>query len=238
MTLRPGLVAALALASRLLVAAVAMVTAAVPFALVLLRVLHHGRLAGLDGRVADKLERFAFESPRAARVAHLVTDLGHWIVLSTVVTGVAICLLVVRRRRDAVFLLTTVITGVLVDSVLKAVVLKARSAFVARVSIGLDKSFPSGHAMNSAFVYGALLVIVLPGLRPHARWVAVFAAAGVVIAICASRVALRLHYISDVVGGAAFGVAWLGASVWAFSRWRREAFPAPEPWLASSPQTR
>lgn len=199
-----------------------LVVAAIPLALVLLRVLHHGRLAGLDGRVAGKLAHFAYQSPRAASLANLVTDLGHWTVLGTVVVGVTIALLVVRRRRDAVFLLTTVLAGVLVDYVLKAVVLKARSAFVAPVASGLNKSFPSGHAMNSAFVYGALVVIIFPLLRPSARWVAVAAAAVVVTAICASRVALSLHYISDVVGGVVFGAAWLGVCAWAFSRWRRE----------------
>lgn len=51
MTPRPHVRAGLALAARLLAAAAALVVAAIPFALLLLRVLHLGRLAGLDGRV-------------------------------------------------------------------------------------------------------------------------------------------------------------------------------------------
>ncbi|MEP7054428.1 MAG: phosphatase PAP2 family protein [Actinomycetota bacterium] len=223
MTLRPRMRAVSLLAARLTAAAAGLVVAAIPFALLLLRVLQHGRLAGVDARIAGRLNRLAYQSPRASHFAHVFTDLGHWMVLSTAVAGIAICLVVVRRRRDAIFLVTTAVTGVLVDSVLKKVVVRARSAFAAPVASGLDKSFPSGHAMNSAFVYGALLLIVLPVLRPHARIVAVIGTAVFVIAICASRVALGLHYISDVIGGASFGIAWLAASVWAFSGWRRES---------------
>lgn len=203
-----------------------LVVAAIPFALVLLRLLHHGRLAGLDGRVAVRLGRFAAESSTAAQVAQYVTDLGHWIVLATVVIGVTGVLVFVHRLRDAVFLVTTVVAGIGVDAVLKAVVLQARSAFVAPVASGLDKSFPSGHTMNSAFVYGALVVIVLPYLRSSVRWIPIMLATMIVVAIGASRVALNLHYISDVVGGAAFGAAWLGAATWGFSRWRAEASSA------------
>jgi len=214
------------LSLRLAAAAAALIVAAIPMALVLLRVLHHGPLAGMDGRVARKLADLAFRSPRTASAAELVTDLGHWLVLATLVLGFAICLVVVRRSRDAVFLVTTALAGVIVDAALKAVVLRARSAFVEDFAGGLNKSFPSGHAMNSAFVYGALLLIVLPDLRRGVRWVAVAAAVAVVAAIGASRVALSLHYISDVVAGVVFGFAWLGASLWAFSRWRSDVVAA------------
>jgi undecaprenyl-diphosphatase len=211
-------------------AAVVLTLAAIPFALALLRILRHGRFAGLDGRVANKLYGFAYGSSRAKRLVQLVTDLGHWSVLGTVVVGVTGTLLIVRRYRDALFLVTTVVAGVVVDVVLKGVVERARSAFVAPVATDLNKSFPSGHVMNSVLVYGALLVIVLPELRPVARAAAIAAAVVLVVSIGASRVALAQHYISDVVGGATFGVAWLAATVWAFTAWRRDrAADAIEP---------
>lgn len=216
------------LAARLTSAAAVLIVAAIPFALVLLRVLRHGPLAGIDGRVARKLAVAASQSPRAARVAELVTDFGHWTVLGTVALCVAVCLVVVRRWRDLAFLLTTVVVGFAVAALLKLVVSQARSAFVEPVASGLDKSFPSGHAMNSAFVYGALLLLVFPRLRPVQRWAAVMATVAVVVGISASRVAIGYHYISDVVAGAAFGVAWLGAAAWAFSSWRRDVAPPSE----------
>ena len=61
------------------------------------------------------------------------------------------------------------------------------------------------------------------GSRPSQLWVRVNRLdSGMILddllaAIGASRVALSLHYISDVVAGVVFGFAWLGASLWAFS---------------------
>ncbi len=62
-------------------------------------------------------------------------------------------------------------------------------------------SFPSGHTMN-AFAVGTVLALSFPPAAP----LVVFLAAS----IGASRVALGLHYVSDVVAGALLG-AGLGA---------------------------
>lgn len=223
MTRRAHLAAELRLAARLLAAAAALVVAAIPFALVLLRLLQHGRFAGVDGKLSRRLALQAFRSTRATNLFNAVTDLGNLVALATVVVGITGCLIVVRRRREAAFLVTTAVAGLVLGAALKLVVERARSAFIEPVATDLSKSFPSGHAMNSAFVYGALLIIVLPELRAAARWVAVAGTAGLVTAIGATRVALGMHYISDVIGGAVFGLVWLTAVVWAFSRFDRES---------------
>ncbi|MEO6713972.1 MAG: phosphatase PAP2 family protein [Mycobacteriales bacterium] len=220
--------AALLLSARLGAAAAILVLAAIPIALIMLRVFRHGRLAGVDGRVARRLSGFAYQSSQGADRAEVVTRLGNWTVLAVVVVGVAGCLLAVRRRADALMLVGTFVTGIAVAAALKAVIATAKDAFVPPVAAGLDKSFPSGHAMNSAFLYGALLVVVLPALRPWVRVIAVGVTVGIVSAVAASRVALGYHYVSDVIAGLLFGTAWLAASVWAFSGWRRDVAPVQE----------
>jgi undecaprenyl-diphosphatase len=50
----------------------------------------------------------------------------------------------------------------------------------------------------------------------------VAAAVGLVLAIGFTRLALGVHYLSDVVGGIVLGLAWLALSTATFSIWRVE----------------
>jgi undecaprenyl-diphosphatase len=76
--------------------------------------------------------------------------------------------------------------------------------------------------MTSVIGYGVLLLILLP-LIERKKWRLLFGAAiFLVLAIGFSRLALGVHYITDVLGGYALGGAWLAASTAAFSIWREE----------------
>jgi membrane-associated phospholipid phosphatase len=67
--------------------------------------------------------------------------------------------------------------------------------------------FPSGHAIGSTVVYGALALVADVGSR-RARW----SAAGVPIALVSfSRVVLGVHYPIDVLVGIAIGLTFLAA---------------------------
>jgi membrane-associated phospholipid phosphatase len=90
------------------------------------------------------------------------------------------------------------------------------------VATAHGKSFPSGHAMSSTFVYGSLLLVFLPVVRRRVRPILFGLTVVLVAAIGFSRLALGVHYITDVVGGVVLGLAWLAASTAAFSTWRVE----------------
>lgn len=63
----------------------------------------------------------------------------------------------------------------------------------------VTSSFPSGHS-SSAFFAATILVILVPG-----AWAALFFAVAVGVAL--SRVMVRLHHLSDILGGAIVGTA-------------------------------
>ena len=52
---------------------------------------------------------------------------------------------------------------------------------------------------------------------------AISAFAAIVVLVGFTRVALGVHYVSDVLAGWLLGLAWLGVTAYAFRLWRREA---------------
>jgi undecaprenyl-diphosphatase len=90
---------------------------------------------------------------------------------------------------------------------------------VAFVSID-TYSFPSGHAMASTAAYGALAYIAWAYVRSPRRRVLLVAGTIVFVAlICFSRLYLGVHYLSDVLAGAAGGLFWLSVSVAIMTLW-------------------
>lgn len=67
-------------------------------------------------------------------------------------------------------------------------------------------SFPSGHSVGSAAVYGGAALLVETGRR-RVRYLV---AALIVATIAASRVVIGVHFLGDVLFGVAVGAAYLG----------------------------
>lgn len=77
-----------------------------------------------------------------------------------------------------------------------------------------DSSFPSGHATTAAVTFAGLALLVIRSSLPHDLKLALsIAPVAFALGIGWSRIALGGHYLSDVLGGYAFGSAWLFALV-------------------------
>ncbi|HWL35623.1 MAG TPA: phosphatase PAP2 family protein [Frankiaceae bacterium] len=213
--------------------ALALVLVAVPFGLLTDQVVRNGPLLEVDKGVAEAIHGWVVRQPDwFVWVVKRISDIGKPPVL-TVFAGIG-ALYVLRhdRIRLALFIVTTSIVGGLVDTAVKILVNRPRPEFEDKIAHALGKSFPSGHAMSSTVVYGALLLAFLPVVpRRRRRWV-IGAYVLLVLSIAATRLALGVHFLSDVVGGIVLGVAWLAASVAAFRVWRDERGRRPAPVLA------
>ena len=116
-----------------------------------------------------------------------------------------------RYRRQGVILLAGLAVGVLVGNVcLKNLIARPRPCWLddsvtLLISTPIDYSFPSGHTLSS--VIGAT---VLTKTNRKFGWVAIPLAA----VIAFSRLYLFVHYPSDILAGAALGVA-IGEAVYA-----------------------
>ncbi len=207
---------------RLTLLAVALVLVAVPFGILVDQVVRRGPLVRVDTAAANDLHDWARGSPAAVRILEAISFVGSppWL---TVIVVVAVVYVLRRHRvRLAVFLVATTLTGGLIDTAVKIAVDRDRPSLDAPVATAHGQSFPSGHAMSSTIAYGALLLVLMPALAPKARRPAVAGVVVLVLAIGFSRLALGVHYVSDVIGGYALGLAWLAASTAAFSVWRVE----------------
>jgi undecaprenyl-diphosphatase len=151
----------------------------------------------------------------------VVTTLGSSTVLWSLV-GIGVLVLVLRRLpRLAVYLVVTGVGALILDPTIKTLVGRLRPVVATPVAHGQGNSFPSGHALGSIAVYGALLLVLLPGVPRRYRSALTGAVGGLVVAIGFTRLALGVHYLSDVLGAWLLGVAWLGATGHAFEVWRR-----------------
>ena len=156
-------------------------------------------------------------------VVKAVTWLGSDGVLWTVIGASAIVLAIRRRWRLTIYLLITGAGALVLDPVLKSLVGRLRPVVAHPVAHGNGNSFPSGHSLGSIVCYGAVFLVFLPAAR--GRWRTVFTT--VIVALVAligiSRILLGVHYVSDVIGGWAIGITWLGLTAFAFEATRQAA---------------
>jgi undecaprenyl-diphosphatase len=77
-------------------------------------------------------------------------------------------------------------------------------------------SFPSGHSSGIATLVAVALVLAWPLLSRHARHWALAVGVVLVLLVGLTRMWLGVHYLSDVVGGWALGLAWTLGTALAF----------------------
>ena len=190
----------------------AMVTiAAGVFAILLVLVrLRWAPLESADHGAAARINDLVAGNSILVAVVKAVTWLGSDGVLWTVV-GVAAAILAIRKRwRLAVYLLVTAAGALVLDPVIKSLVGRLRPVVAHPIAHGTGDSFPSGHSLGSIVCYGAILLVFLPAARGRWRVIFVTVTVTLIALIGISRILLGVHYLSDVIGGWAVGITWLG----------------------------
>jgi undecaprenyl-diphosphatase len=120
--------------------------------------------------------------------------------------AVIVWLLVRRDRRAAVFVAVSVELSGLVTLAAKHLANRNRPSTALSHSYG--SSFPSGHALGATVAVLGLLTVVLPMLAARWRRLLVVLGAIIVLSVSFGRLALNVHYPTDVVAGWALGFLW------------------------------
>jgi undecaprenyl-diphosphatase len=208
----------------------AVLVGAVPFLLLWLLVQRSwSPLTGLDGEVAAGLNSAVSGSPVLVSVLRAVTDLGGTGTSVLVLVLTTVFLLVRGQRRLAAFVATAGLGLAVLGPLTKAVVDRARPVVdVPVVQTPSNASFPSGHSMTALVTWGVLLLLVLPAVHRRLRPWLVALTVLVVIAVGFTRLALGVHFVTDVLAGWALGAGWLAVTVAAFRTWQHERGEDPD----------
>ena len=179
-------------------------------ALLILVLTEWDPLHELDLSVATNLHEVALNHPGQVDFWKWVSKVLHPDVERVAGAIAALVFWVRQRRTTALFIVVVGIAEAALNAGVKYAVDRERPVFAHPVAHGAAASFPSGHAFG-AFVTFGLVVLLVPR-----SWRVIAAAVGAVavLLVSYSRLALGVHYLSDVVAGWLLGAALLLAATW------------------------
>lgn len=182
--------------------------------------------ASVFGGLDERIWTFFVDHPFLTDAAKSLTDLGamHTLIPLAVAAGILIW-----WRYRSIALAVTPWIALQLNSSLVAVMKRSfdvarppRSEWLAGAAGG---SFPSGHTANTTCLLVAVaLIIFLHEQGPIARRGTVMIASAGIVMMAWTRLALNVHWFSDVFAGAVVGLAVAGSTVFVASllRSRRE----------------
>lgn len=137
-----------------------------------------------------------------------ITELGDTTVVVAVTMVVLLWLIWKRAWRTAAYWLIAIAGASALNTVIKVALHRARPGELL-YSGWSAFSFPSGHSTINVVLYGFLAFLIAREIRPAWRLAVALGAATLIFLIAFSRLYLGAHWLSDVLGGLAFGSAWL-----------------------------
>jgi undecaprenyl-diphosphatase len=178
------------------------VVSATTFVLLALLLTRHGA-APFDEPVATLIDGL----PVPMAFWELCTFLGGWILIPIAV-GFCAAVVSTGRIRLALICAAVLIVATLFTDLVKDLIARPRP--VEGLESVLGYGFPSGHTLNSTATYGLIaLVVWRSDLSFAIRRSAVVIGVTLPILVGLSRVALGVHFPSDVVGGWSAGITFV-----------------------------
>jgi membrane-associated phospholipid phosphatase len=184
-------------------------------------------LRHVDLATANDLHSYDESHPAFVTTMKVITNSGSSLAWIVILTLVGLWLLYQHLYRLAAFLTVTAIGSSLLNEAIKTAVGRTRPVLINPIATATGKSFPSGHTQAAIVGYGILVLIFMPVVARRWRPVMIAVASMMVLLIGFSRIALGVHYLSDVLGALVIGSAWLLGMTAAFSAWRRDRLLPP-----------
>src|SRR4051812_1652209 len=175
----------------------------------------------IDRAVAGDLNAAVAPRPWLVTALQVLTAPGSAITTCVVLTVLTVVLLVRRRSRLALYVAVTGLGAATLSPLIKHVVDRLRPVVDIPVASAGGPSFPSGHTLGVTVWVGVVLLVLLPVVPAARRRLAVAVGVALVVVVGLTRIALGVHFVSDVLAGWLVGSGWLLVTATAFRAWRR-----------------
>ncbi len=203
-----------ATAEALALAAVAVVVSTAAAGALLLMIRTRTGIARADLPLAEWAAEHATDS--SIEIMRFISDFGGtFLVVAAAVAVTAAELLRDRRVVVPAFVALTVAGQFLLSNSIKFVVDRARPTLSPLTGFA-GTSFPSGHAVAAAATWACVAFLLGRRRHRHVRAVLLGVAVGIAVAVAATRVALGVHWTTDVIAGLFVGWAWFALCSIAF----------------------
>ena len=117
------------------------------------------------------------------------------------VTIITICLLMIFNKEDRYILGSSMIITLLINQGLKYIIQRPRPPLEERLISQSGYSYPSGHSMMAMCLYGVLIYLINTKLKNRKHKIILTIVLSIIILLIGvSRIYVRVHYPSDVLG--------------------------------------
>jgi undecaprenyl-diphosphatase len=165
-----------------------------------------------DENVAHRAKQNSADHLDLLEFARNATKAGGTTVMPILAIAGSALLFATRKPKLAAFWLAAALLGQALNEGTKRLVDRPRPDATLRDSSVHEQSFsyPSGHAMGSIIGYGAMTYIGWTLLRRYWMKLLLATSLGILVLIIGwTRIYLRAHWCTDVLGGWALGLSWL-----------------------------
>jgi membrane-associated phospholipid phosphatase len=166
---------------------------------------------------ADRFDEAIFEQvhkidhPVTHNIMHAITQLGAHSAIGAAAGITAIMMIKRGRKHDAWTVVVSTGGAMAINTILKNIFRRQRPQELARrIKLPKSHSFPSGHSLLSAATYPIVAHHLVERQSGPAQVIAHTMAGALVLSVGFSRIYFGVHFPSDVLGGFAAGLGWLG----------------------------
>ncbi len=187
-------------------------------ALLVVVLLAHRGPSAVDDSVTPTLHAWAHADPARWRVFRAVTHLGEKVFTTSVYLLLVVVALVRRNTVTAVWVALSAATYPVLSTLIKVLVNRPRPASADPALTFQETSFPSGHSGASMLVALTVVCVVAMSARGWRRVLVMGVAFAIPAAVGLSRMALGVHYPSDVLAGFSLAITWAALTSYAVGR--------------------